>query len=250
MNLNIILGLLLQVVLSSLGDSVNDPSFDKYIYQVKHIEDFMSRFNGSTLTVDSTQIENYKANNLIFLFDENTYNENKVLADSLVYCQLYYPKELNYTFNNWEATISCYAEYAGSPTTIELILKTQKIKEYMYKWVITGAKGDVLSLTPNKTNPGLKISPTDNSVNFISLSHITSVEAPNIINYADSSYVVDPLTSFFTLVHEKKLVIKEVQKVQYRFVNIHGFDFVVSQQLLDKAHAGWLITDIYLHEEN
>lgn len=227
-----------------------NPEFQNFTYQVKHIEDFMSRFNGETFVIDSTQSENWKRHNLLFLFDEQTYYANEAAADSLIDKQLKSACKLDYTASNWSAVAECNVIYKGAKNTVWLVLKTEKVEDYIYKWVIVDAtaKGGLLCLAPAKRNAGLRISPTDNEVGFVSLPHITSAEAVNILNYAQKGYEPSALSVFYTLVYTKQLKVESVQSVTYHFYNVHGYDLQVTRHLEDKAHSGWLISGIKAHE--
>lgn len=225
-----------------------NPEFKNFYFQVKHIEDFMSRFNGETNVMDSTQIEGWRYKNLLFLFDEQTYYANEALADTLIHRQLNSACRLDYTASNWSAVAECNVLYKKAKKTVLLTLQTEKVEDYIYKWVITDAQGEILDLKPEKRNPGLRISPTDNEVDFISLKHITSAEAVNILNFAKKDYMPESLSVFYSLVYTKQLQIESIQSVTYHFYNIHGMDLEVKRHLEDKAHSGWLITGIRKHE--
>ena len=237
-----------QQLIPATHDQEKNPEFQNFAYQIKHIEDFMSRFNGETYVIDSTQSESWKRHNLLFLFDEDTYYANEKQADTLIQMQLDSVCRLDYTLSNWTATAECNVLYKGVKKTVFLTLKTEKIEDYIYKWVIIGAQGDIFNLSPSKRNPGLRISPTDNEVGFVSLTHITSTEALNILNYTVKDYQPDELSVFYTLVYTKQLKVESVQEVVYDFYDIHGFDLRVRRHLEDKAHSGWLITNIRKHE--
>ena len=88
-----------------------NPEFKNFYFQVKHIEDFMSRFNGETNVMDSTQIEGWRYKNLLFLFDEQTYYANEALADTLIHRQLDSACRLDYTASNWSAVAECNVLY-------------------------------------------------------------------------------------------------------------------------------------------
>lgn len=236
-----------QVSLPSSEIETN-PEFRNFHYQVKHIEDFMSRFNGETNIMDSTQMEGWRSNNLLFLFDEQTYYANEAMADTLIQRQLDSICRLDYTASNWSATAECNVLYKKAKKTVFLTLKTEKVEDYIYKWVITDAQGEILNLQPAKRNPGLRISPTDNEVDFVSLIHITSAEAANILNYTEKGYTPDALSVFYSLVNTKQLQVESIQSVTYNFYDIHGFDLQVKRHLEDKAHSGWLISNIQKHE--
>ena len=137
----------------------------------------------------------------------------------------------------------CNALYKGKETTLTLELATEKIKDYMYKWVIVDASGEVLNLKPQKQNPGLAISPVDHEVNFISLRHVTSDEGVNIMNYKGKSPRLDPLSVFFALVQSGALQVKHVRMLEYRFTIAPLYEFTVRNFIRDAMNSGWLIAD-------
>lgn len=214
---------------------------ENYKFRVKQISEFMERFNGKLSIVEKSDA-NWRKKNLILLFDRDTYMKNpkgaellvsKIIADSLT---------INYNDTTWLAEAECNATLNGKDTKITLYLAVERIKGDMYKWVIKGANGNLLQLKPDKVNGGLKISPVDNELNFMQLSHITSVEARNIINYKSNDTKIDPLQVFYTLVYEKKLTIKNVQRLKYHF-NLKNLSFIVTFFERDNMNAGWLISD-------
>lgn len=219
---------------------------ENYKFRVKQISEFMERFNGKLSIVEKSD-SNWRKKNLILLFDRDAYMKDSKGAELFVSKIIDDSITLNYNDTTWLAEAECNATLNGKDTKITLYLAVECIKGDMYKWVIKGAEGIPLQLKPNKVNGGLKISPVDNELNFMQLSHITSVEARNIINYKSKDTEVDPLQVFYTLVYEKKLAIKNVQKLKYHF-NLKKLSFVVSFFERDNMNAGWLISDYNIYE--
>ena len=123
-----------------------------------------------------------------------------------------------------------------------LELVTEHVKDFIYKWVIKGASGDVLNLSSVKQNHSMAISPVDNEVNFISLKHITTTESKNILNYKSKNEKTDGLSVFLALVHSGALSIKNVQQLEYVF-NIKDYQFTVHNFVRDAMNSGLLISD-------
>lgn len=65
------------------------------------------------------------------------------------------------------------------------ILKPEQVEVYVYRWVIVGAKGEILDLEPLKRNHGLDIQPDNHEVGFIDLSKIAAIGNENILNYSE-----------------------------------------------------------------
>lgn len=214
---------------------------------VKQIEEFMKRFNQdefNELIKEEKDPLLKKEHNMTALFNFEFVKQHPEEVKEFVREMLDNNIRLHFADTTWTAIAECNATYKGKPTRITLSLGTEYIGQSMYKWVIKGAEGNALKSLPEKANPGLKISPTDNEVNFMSLGHITSVEAKNILNYKASFREIDELTAFFTLVHNGLLKIQYVQELKYKFHIAGLYDFTVQNYRREALNSGWLISDI------
>lgn len=223
----------------------DEPDIINYKLKVKQIDEFMKRFNMKEIPLlfqrgDSIQQKQY---NLTALFDYNIIKSRKQDVKDFVSTCLEHNIRIAFTDTTWKAIAHCNATYKGKTTEITLELRTQKVKDYIYKWVITGAHGKILELKPIKENPGLAISPVSNEVNFISLSHITSIEAANILNYKGKNTQLDELSVFFALVKSKQLSINHVSNLEYEFTIAPYYKFKVRNFIREAMNSGWLIAD-------
>ena len=224
----------------TFGSSIE---LENYKFRVKQIGEFMDRFNLKETIIDKKDSQ-WKQKNLTVLFNKDSYLKSRALAVNFIKTVIRDSVTLHYSDANWYAEAECNAKLNGKATTITLFLKVERIQKDQYKWVITGAKGKALELNPDKTNPGLKISPVDNEVNFMSLAHITTTEARNIRNYIDHDMNIDNLSVFMALIYQKALKIESVQKLTYHFSNVAGYSFIVQHFERDNTNAGWLIAGI------
>lgn len=236
----------------------NDPiEFRMFKYQVKQIDEFMQRFNGRIDVFelkDSITMHRNLASLIdydYYLDNESTCNDfiNKIVSDSI---------KLSFYSDNWAALADCEVKMKQIGSNFKnntvsasvkkgkvlLALKTEQVEGAIYKWVITDAFGDVLSLSPKKQNKGLKISPVDNEMNFMSLNHITTEEKSNIVNYVVKNHKVSCLDTFLCLVYYGLLNIEIVTSITYYFDSISGYSFEVKYFNRDTSNAGWLITKI------
>lgn len=211
-----------------------------YKYHVKQIDEFMSRFNGNSQAFDSTLTRDKL---LISLFDESYYIKNKDLSDKFISSIIANSSKLEFSGENWYAEALCNATYAGKSINLTLELKVERIKDNMFKWVICGAESNVLELSPSKRNPGLIVSPADNEINFMSLSHITKTEHKNILNYTTSYFKPEKLSVFYTLVYNGLVKISNVKALKYHF-EIGKYHFTVQYHSRDSYNSGWLISNI------
>lgn len=215
-----------------------------YKLKVKQIDEFMQRFNLHDLP-EMFQNEDtlmQKMYCLTALFDFNVIKTRQKEVRDFVTSIINNNTKISYTDTTWCAKAECNAVYKGKNVTVTLELVTEHVKDYIYKWVIKGASGDVLNLSSKKQNDGMTISPVDNEVNFISLKHITTTEAQNILNYKSRNEKTESLSVFFALVHSGALSIRNVQQLEYIF-KIKNYQFTVHNFVRDAMNSGWLISD-------
>lgn len=222
----------------------NDPLLENFSFQVRQISEFMSRLNGKTSLSEYTDITARKLD-LASLFKKEVFFDNQTLAEDFIDRVLPDGRYIDFTDTTWYAVAKCaVVSKDGHEHEVSLILQTEEYGPYLYKWVIADAAGDFLSLVPDKRNPGLRISPTDNEVNFMSLSHITKNEHRNILNYSDQSFVPDQMTVLFTLLYNGLIEIKHVMDLSYVFRDIAGYRLNVNYYPGDEKNCGWLISEI------
>ncbi|MBQ8051764.1 MAG: hypothetical protein IJ197_09375 [Bacteroidaceae bacterium] len=217
--------------------------------QVSLVDEFVHRFNGEEyhplVQKDSVGA---RRKNLLFLLDLARYKSrndtafiraekfvDKVLADSVV---------LHYADTAWLATALCHATLQGKPVDITLRLRVEHRKGHMYKWVITSAGGDCLSLASPKAHEPFMLMPDDHETNFMSLCRMASETAPYITDFADREARVDALTAFMTLVRYGLLKIDYVSELQFTFFQVPGYVFTIANTDRNTKNTGWLISEI------
>jgi hypothetical protein len=222
----------------------NDPLLENFGFQVRQISEFMSRLNGKTSLSENTDTIARQLD-LASLFKKEVFFENRSLAEEFINTVLSDGRYIDFTDTTWYARAKCAVVLNdGHEHEVSLILKTEEYGPYLYKWVIADASGDLLSLSPDKRNPGLRISPTDNEVNFMSLSHISRNENRNILNYAVRDYTPDPVTVLYTLLYNGLMEIKHVKELSYVFKDVAGYRLTVNHYPGDDRNCGWLISEI------
>ena len=217
-----------------------DPLLENFPFQVKQISEFMSRLNGET-SISAREVD------LLSLFERNTYIDNQIIAEGFLDKVRPRGNYVSFADTTWFAVAECVVEVGTRPVkeeTITIVLKTEEYGQHMYKWVMTEAFGDnVLSIEPEKRNPGLKIPPSDNELNFLILSHITKNEQRNILNYACRTFCPDRMTIFYTMLYNGLMRIKYVSSLHYIF-DIVGYRLRVTYHPSENRNGGWLISDI------
>lgn len=222
-----------------------DSLLTNFSFQVRLIGEFMSRLNGSTSISESSNSVSRQID-LMSLFKKETYFSNKEYTEDFIQKVLERQTYIAYQDSTWYAIAKCAAESAEKKDTeITLVLKTEEYGDGMYKWVIADAWGEMLDLTPEKRNPGLKISPVDNEVNFMSLSHITETERKNILNYARHDYEPDRLTVLNALLYNGCISIRYVKDLSYVFTDIAGYRLKINNYPGEGRNCGWLVSEIH-----
>lgn len=241
----------------------DDPiEFRLFKYQVKQIDEFMQRFNGR---IDVFELKDSVTmhRNLVSLIDCDYYLENESICKDFINKIVSDSIKLSFYSDNWAALADCEVKIKHIGSNVKnnsvsasvkkgkvlLALKTEQVEGAIYKWVITDAFGDILSLSPKKQKKGLKISPVDNEMNFMSLNHITTEENNNIVNYVVKDRKVSCLDTFLCLVYSGLLNIERVTSITYFFDSISGYSFEVKYFNRDSTNAGWLITKISKFDE-
>ena len=232
-------------LIAQINFSVVDTlEFDLFPFQVKQIDEFMQRFNGDIDVFDKKDSIT-RQRNLAALFNkEYVYNNDSAVIE-FINDVVASDATIHYTDTTWMAIAECDAIFNKKKVVINLALKVEEQKKGVYKWSIVDASSDILQLKPLKVNDGLKIPPTNNEVDFSYLSHITTEECNNILNFASNKYQVDQLSVFFALVQQKLLKIELVKTLTYHFENVAGYTFDVSYFNREMTtNAGWLINSV------
>ena len=222
--------------------------------RVKQLDEFVSRFNYEK-DIEGIVVKNQQDTAKRKIYVASLFNKELVTNAKENVLQVYYefietvinpskPVYLHFSDTNWTAQAICKAVFKGKPVQISLFLKTEKINDDEYKWVINSVKGEIFDLKPDKKNPGLMISPVDNELSFMSLADIDGAAGRNIVNYSYKNYSADKLSVFNTLIYNELLNIEYVQKIVYHFYQVSGFIFTVEHFERESNNAGWLISSI------
>ena len=220
---------------------VGDAEFDHFDYNIKVMDEFMLRFNLQNAMITPEQDSMWRFDNRVLLFDKDTYYANQGLADSLIHAIEEQNVKISFQDSTWYALARCQVLFKEKKDSIDLVLKTEKVKSDIYKWSIVDASGKIVELIPKTKSDRLRILPTDNDVDFMSLNPITTINSPNIVLYSKNNYTVDRLSVFNTLVYNGLLQIQHVKELIYCFESVKGFRFYVKQFTRDERNAGYLI---------
>jgi hypothetical protein len=120
---------------------------ENYAFEVKVIDEFIERFNGSSLLLDN-YVKNKKLPNktdrftlLRDLFDKHAtqkWNLEEVKQFIKQVSDSSSPVYINFNDKGWFAELNCKVLYKGKPQKADLILKVKVEENANCKWVITG----------------------------------------------------------------------------------------------------------------
>lgn len=231
------------------GQTLPDTVFQtEFRYRVKQLDEFMARFNGDESVDISVPDSQKRELNLLYLFNSELFAANRDSmrrqAEHFISAVVSNKSSLHFHDTDWFAEVQCDCVYKGCKELITLYLKPEKIEEFQYRWVITGAKGALLRLNPQRRNHGLDIMPNNHEVGFMALPKIALLGSANILNYAQRDYASDQLTAFYALVYSEAIKIEDTRKVVYHFMEVPDYVFTVERFMRKGYNTGWLISRI------
>ena len=228
--------------------------------RVKQLDEFIARFNYENdiwgNPVANKQDMEMRKKYVYSLFNEELFDNSsddfpELYKDFInTVSDVRQPAYIRFTDTDWLAQADCKAIYNGKQIDLTLFLCIEHIEGDRYKWVIIGVKDSLFALNPDKRNPGMLISPTDNELRFMSLPDLSGKNRQNITNYAPKEYRVDKLTVFNTLIYTGQLHIEYVKAVSYLFFQIPDYVFYVAHFERNIYNVGWLISKVEKKNED
>ena len=219
--------------------------------RVKQIDEFMARFNmyeawdGSKITdrKDSTFRKKYLAT----LFDDKKFklpngNLNALAAEFVDYV-VNKDYQLKYEDSLWSAEVKCSIKIGYQHKIMRLFLRTFKVREGEYKWVISNAVSDIFNVAVSDSSSNAFISPVEHEIGFVGL--ISSCNnTRNVSGYFDSHvYFPDNLSMLAVLLGNGLLKIESVENVLFHFQTVSGYSFTIERvEKRGSYNTGWLIT--------
>jgi hypothetical protein len=226
-------------------------------HRVKQIDEFMNRFNFERDIMNKPIINRddveMRKKYIFSLFNadliyttnnkDSIFHEIEKFADIVV--NLQNPVFLHFSDMAWTAEAICQANFKGKPIELSVFLKTEKISNNEYKWVIIDVKGGILNLTPKLQDPRYMISPVDNELEFMNLPDISDIYRKDVIHYSYKSFQFDRLSAFYALIYNDLLKVNVVERLIYHFYQVPGYTFTVENFERAGKNTGWLISHIH-----
>lgn len=221
---------------------------EQYQAEVKLVDEFFSRFNGESCRSDLDSSMQDRKTNIMLLFDLGkikSKTDTQFLAiDSFAQHVVRDSLFIHYTDTAWQADVKCRGKLKGKDVEFDLVLKTERRGDEMYKWVISDAKGEIFETLSCIDNDKLFIMPNQHEQFFSALQRITKEDYNLIDDYVRSGFKCEPLSVFLTLVRSGQLKIDYVSSVELIFHQIPGYVFSVRHFNRESKNAGWLIDSL------
>ncbi len=222
-------------------------SDENFAFEVKQIDEFIERFNNSENTLIRQYIkDNYGTEELSredilkSLFNQKNESWNLRDVDNFIEQIINRDYTLKFDDKDWYAKLDCSVDYLGEEFSMTMIMNIEKNpKSQAKKWVITSVDAQFLDI-PESSDKSKSINPASHGTNFIALDRALE-DTSNMKNYVSSGFKPDQLTLFMSLLSCRKISIKQVDRIQYHFLQIDGWAFSVKNFERNSKNSGWLI---------
>lgn len=238
-----------------LPDSIDERALQ---FKVKQIDEFMNRFNYD-VSYDGTRVKDrenieLRKKNMYTLFNLDQFGDSlgypnelvKKFSDDIIRKDIH----IHYEDTTWQAELVCEVTFSNKQRKISLLLQTEKIREYEYKWVIANVSGDLFETSDLPEPQKLLISPAEHGINFITLPTTITNHSKAVAALSPQGHREDKLSIFNFLVSHGILKIRSIKEVKYHF-NVPNYYFEVERIEKDRSYnTGWLINKIEINHQN
>lgn len=224
-------------------------------FKVKQIDEFFQRFN---YDIDYKWERPQEKNNFtlrkknmqtLFNYDVFSSQEKKIEINDFIDYVIDNQIRISYEDSTWYAMAYADAVYNGKKCELQIKLKTERIKDVYYKWVIADVNSPIFSLLQEGPKDSISISPAEHGVSFISLPEFFDLNKANIRALYANGYKSSNLPVFEFLLRNKMLKINMVRSVKYYF-ELPYAHFCVERIEKEKSYnQGWLINSLKFHEQ-
>lgn len=228
--------------------------------KVKQIDEFFSRFNletdcsgnpidSASVVIDSIPSDStMRFRNLASLLHIENFVNEKHEPDSLAREFINYVarnnKRIHYADTTWCAEATASFLHSGKTYPIRIFLKTENVRDVIYKWVITDIDTPLIPTT-DSINRSISIMPGAHGSSFITLPETINLNSYAIESLFKKDYEPNRLAVFAWLVSSGKIKVKNVTNVRYHFT-LDDYQFTVERIENDTSYnSGWLINEIH-----
>ena len=240
----------------AMSQTLPDPVLNaEFSAQVKSIDEFINRFNGTESNPEVKNDSNFYRNNLIALFDYQMKHDGltdaafrKMISDFVQQIEVQNAK-IKLTDSSMWAEAKSSVKVDGRSRTLTLLLRSETYNKDRVRWTIAGAKG-VLKACGIDTAQYYAISPVEHEVHFMSLDGIFTNNRKGIMGYKSKECNIDELSVFFSFVMIGKIEFCAVSHVTFHCLEVPNYAFTIEEQGRRGLNSGWLITNLIPLSDN
>jgi predicted RND superfamily exporter protein len=251
--------LLLAEPVHTMAQSYGSEDNLAFVWEVKQIDEFIERFNGSNKTL---LVQYYKKNDPSMVFtreklikslfntEDRHWDLNEIVDFIAQVNNKQHPKYLDFFRANWYATVRSDVTYKGAPRVIIFLMILQRQPSGSSKWIISGATAGFLRLQeikqhlmkiPEPRDSTVTLNPASNTNDFLNIDKVSKDKA-NIKNYfLQAKNYNDDLRLVENEILNGHLVINKTINVSYDFKQIPGWEIAITQYNRQTRNSGWLI---------
>lgn len=249
---------LLLTTLTFIACNVNAQIFTTVIdetalqFRVKQIDEFFTRFNyeknfKGERPKDPSDKEDYQKN-LLTLVNLDKFKNKENETDSTLTRFIEYVISNNirisYEDTTWSAEAIGTLMYEGKKTDVIFQLKTEHVKDVIYKWVITSIETPLFKHFPVESKDTITISPADHGISFMTLPETLNLNKSAVGTTFAKEYKRNHLAAFDYLMASGKIKLNTITKVLFHF-HLKDIDFDVEHiEKNNTYNQGWLINNI------
>ena len=237
-----------------------------FAWQVKQVDEFIERFNGSQ---DSFISEYLKKNNPtvhltrekmikgLFNAKGSGWNYEQIKSFIKQVDNAANPQYLDFDGTNWFAKVSCNVLYNKKPCVAIFIMKINKLENGSSKWVIADVKfsdkshvsfeskaDDSVLSCPSPADPTVSLSPMSHAMGFMNIDLVTE-NPKNIADFViDSNDRSKNLNLFIDACLKGNFKIVQATSIAYSFLQIKGWRIELKQFNRHSLNSGWLISKL------
>lgn len=226
-------------------------------FRVKQIDEFFDRFNYETnykgeKPKDPSDRDEHKKNLLTIFNLEKFLTENEEMDSTLIRFVDYVMDnnvKIHYEDTTWVAEACGSFTCDGKKHDVVLLLKTERVKDVIFKWVITDVQSSFFNRFPFKPKDNIIISPAEHGIGFMTLPETLNLNKLSIGTTFYNGYKRNYLVLFDYLMATGKIKMNAITKVLYHF-RLKDFNFDVERIEKEKGYnQGWLINSITINNQ-
>ena len=222
-------------------DAIDPQTLLEFQIRVKQVSQFFDRFNNTDeefiqLYTDAKEEAPSRSDAVRYLLAPGVTNAPaRQFLEAVAEGDI---ETIAYRDKNWYAHALAHVNYKGTPDTLWLSFQIVQEIDESFKWVITGARANFLSLS---RSVGTRfINPMSHEINFIDLYTVMD-DHGHAVDYVAPSFDGDDLTLLIDAINEGHLVFAGIGHLRFFFLQLEGWIIGIDKYNTLGAAGGWLI---------